>query len=46
MKDELGGKIMNRLATLRFKSYSYLTGNNDKDKKAKGIRKMWRKKKT
>ena len=35
LKDELGGKMMNRLATLGVKSYSYLPDNNDKDKKSK-----------
>ena len=33
MKDELGGKVMNALTP---KTYSYLTGNNDGDKKIKG----------
>ena len=39
MKDELGGQIMKELVGLRAKTYSYLKGNNDEDKKAKGTRK-------
>ena len=39
MKDELGGKIRKEFAALRAKTYSYLTGNNDEDKKAKGTKK-------
>ena len=35
MKDELVGKVMKRLIGLRTKTCSYLTGNNDEDKKAK-----------
>ena len=35
MEDELGGKIMKEFATLRAKAYSYLTDDNDKDKKQK-----------
>ena len=36
MKHELGKKIMKVFATaLRAKTYSYLTGNNDEDKKLK-----------
>ena len=39
MKDELGVKIMKDFVALRSKTYSYLTNNNDKDKKAKGTKK-------
>ena len=39
MKDELGVKIMKDFFALRSKTYSYLTNNNDKDKKAKGTKK-------
>ena len=39
MKDELGGKIITEFATLRPKTYSYLTDNSKEDKKAKGTRK-------
>ena len=39
MKDKLGGKIMIKFAALRAKTYSYLTDNNDEDKKAKGTKK-------
>ena len=35
MKDELGGKIMTEFAALRPKIYSYITDNNDENKKAK-----------
>ena len=34
-KDELGGKTMTDFAALRAKTYSYLTDNNDEDKKQK-----------
>ena len=33
IKDQLGGKIMQEFTALRAKKYSYLTGNNDGDKK-------------
>ena len=36
MKDELGGKIMKKIAKSRAKTYGYLTDNNDEDGKAKG----------
>ena len=39
MKDELGGKIITEFATLRPKTYSYLTDDGKEDKKAKGTRK-------
>ena len=39
MKDELGGKIIQQLAALRVKTYSYLTDRNDEDKKANGTKK-------
>ena len=35
MKDELGVKTMKEFAALRAKTYSYLTENNDGDKKPK-----------
>ena len=38
MKDKLGHKIMTEFAALRPKSYSYLTDDNDKNKKAKGTK--------
>ena len=39
MKDELGGKIIKEFAALRAKAYSYLTDNNDKNKKARETKK-------
>ena len=39
MKDELGGKIITEFVTLRPKTYSYLTDDGKKDKKAKGTKK-------
>ena len=39
MKDELGGKIITELVTLRPKTYSYLTDDCKEDKKAKGTKK-------
>ena len=39
MKDELGGKIITELVTLRPKTYSYLTNDGREDKKAKGTKK-------
>ena len=39
MKDKLGGKIITEFVTLRPKTYSYLTDDGKKDKKAKGTKK-------
>ena len=39
MKDELVGKIITEFVTLRPKTYSYLTDDGKKDKKAKGTKK-------
>ena len=39
MKDELGGKIITEFVTLRPKTYSYLTDDCKKDKKAEGTKK-------
>ena len=39
VKDELSEKIMREFIGLREESYSYLRGNNDEDKKAKGTKK-------
>ena len=39
MKDELGRKIMTKFVALRPKTYSYLTDDCKKDKKAKGTKK-------
>ena len=36
MKDELGGQIMKSVVGICAKTYSYLKGNNDESKKAKG----------
>ena len=38
MKDELGGKIMTEFVALRPKTYSYLVGDGNSDKKAKGTK--------
>ena len=35
MKDELGRKIVKQFVRLRAEIFSYLTDNNDEDKKAK-----------
>ena len=40
MKEELGGKIMKEIIRLRPKCYSYLTGDGNVDKKAKGTKKF------
>ena len=39
MKDEVGEKIITEFVTLRPKTYSYLTDDGKKDKKAKGAKK-------
>ena len=39
MKDELGGEIITEFIALRPKTYSYLTDNDNIDKKAKGTKK-------
>ena len=39
MNDELGGKIITEFVTLRLKTYSYLTDDCKKDRKAKGTKK-------
>ena len=39
MRDELGGQIMKGFVRLGAETYSYLKGNNDEDKKAKGTKK-------
>ena len=39
MKDELGGQIIKKFVGLCPKSYSYLKGNDDECKKAKGTKK-------
>ena len=39
MKDEIGRKIMTEFVALRPKTYSYLTDDCGKDKKAKGTKK-------
>ena len=44
MKDELGGKIITEFVTLRPKTYSFLTDDGKKDKKAKGTKKCVTKK--
>ena len=38
MKDKLGGKIITEFVTLRPKTYSFLTDDGKKDKKAKGTK--------
>ena len=39
MNDGLGRKIMKEFVALRAKTYSYLTSNNDEDKRAKSTKK-------
>ena len=39
MKDELGGMVIAEFATLRPKTYSFLTDDGKEDKKAKGTKK-------
>ena len=39
MKNELDEKVLKEFVALRAKTYSYLTDNNDEDKKTKGIKK-------
>ena len=46
MKGELGGKIRKEFVGLRAKTYNYSKDNNDKDKKGKGTKKIYNKKKT
>ena len=38
MKDELGVQVVEKFVVLRAKTYSYLKDNNDEDKKAKGTK--------
>ena len=45
MKDELGLKTMAKFVGLRAKTYSCLIDDNSEDKKAKGAKKMYHKKK-
>ena len=40
IKDELGGKVMTEVFRLKPKTYSYLTENGDKNKKAKTHKKL------
>ena len=39
MKNELGGRVITEFVALRPKTYSYLTGDCEEDKKAKGTKK-------
>ena len=45
MKDELGGQTMKEFIELRAKIYSYLKDSNDDDKKAKGTKEYFIKRK-
>ena len=45
MKDELGEQIMIKFVGLRPKTYSYLIDNGSEDKKAKGTKKCFMKRK-
>ena len=45
MKDGLDGKIMTVFAPLRSKTYSYLTYDNDENKKARGAKMLLTKRK-
>ena len=45
MKDELGGQTIKEFVGLRAKIYSYLKDNNDEDKKEKGTKKCFIKRK-
>ena len=40
MKNELGGEIMNKFVGLRAKTYSYLTDDNNENKKAKDTKNL------
>ena len=46
MQDELGGQIMKEFVGWRTKKYSYLRESNSENKKAKGTKKVFHKKKT
>ena len=41
MKDKLGGKIIKELAALRPKICSYLTGDNDENKKKQKVQQIF-----
>ena len=45
MKDELGGKIMTKFVGLKAKTYSYLIHDVNEDKKAKGTKNYFIKRK-
>ena len=45
MKNELSGKIMIKFVGLITKAYSYTIDDGSEDKDAKGIKKVWHKKK-
>ena len=46
MKDKLVEQVMKEFVVLRAKTYNYLKENNDEDKKLKGKKKVYHKKKT